>query len=282
LLGILKEKNIWATDILYLNDSQELLYAFELMKKEVSDQINSVTGESRSFLEEYQTKLEESIKGEEMTSLSVNPLSSYVCSFCSYPDLLSQWRAYSGDGTGYSIGFDFCSRWDEWNDSLFKEGFAFIECIYKEEKQTKFIQEILEYRLKEFQRYRESLIKQHFGRASDIPFLGAVNSKFDFFRFASRLNHPKFFEEKEWRLVSLGDDGDLTKTHFGAGTSTIKPFRKIKLAEESKRLPLSEIWIGPTTQKSLSYRATRQLLDANGYQSCELKYSEIPYRGHTV
>jgi hypothetical protein len=94
LRGILANKKLWATDLAYLNDSTEYIYA-------------------NTLIEEGIHKLgAHPILSPMLTVLSdePGPLASafnvYASCFCQAEDLLSQWRAYSGKGTGYAIEFD--------------------------------------------------------------------------------------------------------------------------------------------------------------------------------
>ena len=108
LLGITKNDSIWATNILYLNDSSELHYAKELLREELAifrdnnqefvlaDTFEKSLG--HFFLETFENNIN--------TLLPSQSIGFFVCSFSEEGDLLSQWRGYSKSGAGFSLGFN--------------------------------------------------------------------------------------------------------------------------------------------------------------------------------
>src|SRR5437660_71112 len=63
--------------------------------------------------------------------------------FCDDPDLLSQWRGYSGDNSGFAIGFNSTSL------SRIANGYGgrLGHCIYKREDQKETVNIFLDYEL---------------------------------------------------------------------------------------------------------------------------------------
>jgi len=93
LSGILKTQCLHATDVRYMNDPSEQLYADALIQRVIRNR------NSDPLLE----VLAETIRG----TLQHVKVATYAACFCEKPDLLSQWRAYSSAGTGYAIEFDW-------------------------------------------------------------------------------------------------------------------------------------------------------------------------------
>src|SRR5580698_8671217 len=86
LLGIIESKELWATNILFLNDTSELVDAFKLFASEL--EANPIKlGERKGWL---QTMI--------LPSLETAEVDHFVVSFCENGDLLSQWRAYGAKG----------------------------------------------------------------------------------------------------------------------------------------------------------------------------------------
>src|SRR5689334_11613535 len=83
--GILRERKLWATDIQFLNDSQELKFAVSEVLKLIDLQISQT--------DEDETKKE--LSAMRTIFQGVGASSSYVVSFSAAPDTLSLWRAYS-------------------------------------------------------------------------------------------------------------------------------------------------------------------------------------------
>jgi len=93
LHGIIEKRELWATNVLYLNDTSELSGAFELLTSELESAPLKIGQKARDYClctEVYSERI---------------PLDHFVTSFCEKGDLVGQWRAYGAPGTGYSIGF---------------------------------------------------------------------------------------------------------------------------------------------------------------------------------
>src|ERR1019366_3776800 len=94
LLGIIKSKELGATNVLFLNDTSELVDAIKLFAAELEyDPLK--LGERTGWI---QTMI--------LPNLDTADIDHFVVSFCENGDLLSQWRAYGAQGFGYSLGFE--------------------------------------------------------------------------------------------------------------------------------------------------------------------------------
>lgn len=107
-LNIIKNKQIYLSDPLKMNDTLEIKWYIEKLNNEdrtlsgldfdVPESIFEIM-KLRSHLdftfEEFMEKLD-----------SRGQRSVYISCFSEEPDILSQWRAYAEDGTGVSIGFN--------------------------------------------------------------------------------------------------------------------------------------------------------------------------------
>src|SRR3954471_6369229 len=91
LLGIVRDRAIWASKITFLNDTTELRLALELAQQAVL-----AASTDRNIRNALLQDL------DLMKSGSIN---IFVCSFSTHADQLSQWRGYTQLGYGYSIGF---------------------------------------------------------------------------------------------------------------------------------------------------------------------------------
>ncbi len=94
LMSIAQSGKVWATDTRYLNDRTECTYLFELLKSHIAHRVAKPTDQDRKDSERLVWLL------EIMPRFEV-----FVASFSELGDLLSQWRAYSTGGVGFSIGF---------------------------------------------------------------------------------------------------------------------------------------------------------------------------------
>ena len=130
LLGIVKEKALWASDIRYLNDAAEMKHTSNLLRDEISKQLESGQGNSK-LLSQFSEWLSDRITNGHMI---------FAASLTSNGNLLSQWRGYCPTGKGVSIGFDSkiistCAQ---------EQNFLVGKCIYNINKQNKIIKTIIQ------------------------------------------------------------------------------------------------------------------------------------------
>jgi Protein of unknown function (DUF2971). len=119
VLGIVNSSSIWASSILYLNDTLEYSYAFEMLLQEAK---------------EYKALYE--------NILRYRRDDIFVCSFSEEKDLLSQWRAYASNASGFSIGF----RSSSLKILAKSQQFYFLPCIYDPNIQKEVInQKLMKY-----------------------------------------------------------------------------------------------------------------------------------------
>jgi hypothetical protein len=99
LIEIIKSGELWSTRAACLNDSSEMLYPIELLRRKVRERLeSSVTREIGFLLKELDARLIEPTMGTR---------GPFVACFSEDGDDLSQWRAYGGGEGGYAIQFDF-------------------------------------------------------------------------------------------------------------------------------------------------------------------------------
>ena len=133
LLGIVREKEVWATNINHLNDASEIRHAMSLLLAEAESRLkNSGTNpELRRIWEEY-------LEG---WSRSPPKSDAGVVCFSVNGNQLSQWRAYCPRGNGYSIGFSLANL----SYARKKANALLVKCIYDPEEQRGLISAIADY-----------------------------------------------------------------------------------------------------------------------------------------
>jgi hypothetical protein len=90
LIGILESKQLYATDVRFLNDSQELLYAVDLAKQYLTNQPLQSKDDERKAFADFALKLLDT--KDNLVVILGTP--TFVASFSEENDLLSQWRGY--------------------------------------------------------------------------------------------------------------------------------------------------------------------------------------------
>jgi hypothetical protein len=101
LIGILESKQLYATDVRFLNDSQELLYAVDLAKQYLTNQPLQSKDDERKAFADFALKLLDT--KDNLVVILGTP--TFVASFSEENDLLSQWRGYCPNGNGFAISF---------------------------------------------------------------------------------------------------------------------------------------------------------------------------------
>ena len=219
----------------------------------------------------------------------VIPLDHFVVSFCEQGDLLSQWRGYGPQGSGYSVGF--------WSSALLaaagrKESNYLGACTLRRVKYRN--DEKVEMVRKRIDILRESLspVADQLLSLSDVE-----RSHYDGFllQVGSSLNptfalmkNAAFEAENEWRLVrTLGripvPSEQASPVHVRPVKGRLAPYVKIPW-QLPNNPPSNEvrginiIYCGPSTEPLLDQRAVRDLVLSCNSRGTRVLQSKVPLR----
>ncbi|MEA3476534.1 MAG: DUF2971 domain-containing protein [Candidatus Cloacimonadota bacterium] len=262
LMGILKSKKIWATNILYFNDSMEFKYASQLIRREFRQIFSSNDKNKNAFYDLIDR------------SNILKEYEVYVSSFSREKDLLSQWRAYCPKNDGYSIGFKF-DELSKYSTQLSQS--ILLPCVYNQKDKKNIIDNLKQFVLSELINILE-LNKNSKSQIEDkLESLSNTYTKM-FLLVVSVLKDDSFSEEKEWRIIYFkSKKEDSTLINFRAGTSTIIPYVELELKTKFRFFPLSEIIIGPNQYKQLARESLKIYLNSLNLK-CKITSSRVPYR----
>jgi hypothetical protein len=257
---ITRNGEIWASDIEFLNDSDEYVNAKAFIKNEL---------EMRVAKNERLRSIVHAQVGQMYHEL--DHLDLYVASLSTEGDSLPQWRGYCPDGQGVAIGF---LPWALTSGKLdMAEGDVksidreLLKCVYTLKEKTKLLDAHLSHFLK--------LVTKHFGTDSMEPgrFLQSLTEVCcPFFK------NESFRDEMEWRLSIRCLYRDVPKRDFHIGRSTVVPHLRIDLRENYRLNFIKEVVIGPTPDKSLAFMGVKTLLNRRDLSSVAVRNSNIPYR----
>lgn len=218
-IGILKNQELWATKIQYLNDNNEYSLAFSIAAAYLRDRLTHAKNDNARFqIERFIANIE-----------SVSHKNICVCSLTEEGDLLSQWRGYANVLGGYSIGFDY----SDLKECLAGQGFELHQCVYEKRKQEEIIKNVVDEVLEKFAYYPEPHQdhphpeRHRFTSESAEEFCDAVA------KIAPIIKDENFKEEKEWRIVNK-NGLNFENLEFRVGKSMLTPYFKIKLNNEGK------------------------------------------------
>jgi hypothetical protein len=227
LLGIISSKKIWATNIMYMNDATELLYAIDIAQKATKKLLPHLEGREKAFLDKFESDLE--------VLPEFGAKGVYISSFSEESDLLSQWRGYCSEGNGFSIGFDFNSKL---STTILRQRLKLVKCEYIPEKQIDIIVGFLTEAVKTLQQYIST------DKIVEISLHNTI-TLLKFIETASSIKHPSFAEEKEWRLVTGPISITSDEVKYRSSKTTLVPYFEMELSDDNMPLELSEIWYWP-------------------------------------
>jgi len=247
LLGIIQQRALWVSSIRHLNDAAESQFAIEIMKEQLKPSPEDDPNIWTPFFDQVSNYFD-----------VMKDADSLVGSFSEEGDQLGQWRAYTGGGVGFSIGFDFRGI----RDLADAQMFSIQQCAYTPEEHNKIIAGLIS-------ATRQALRKRDVEHADLICTGGLL-------LLAPRLKHPSFAEEKEWRIVTPVTKAIALK--FTIGKSMIIPYGEFKFANDDGKMPIVEIVVGPAPHMQLSVESVERLLSASGLGHVSVRPSSVPFR----
>lgn len=270
LIGILRSREAWASNVAFLNDIKEVDHAVEYARLAI-DNAFGVGRIGPVFVDTRDMALLEDMR------LYVGSAAKryYIFSLSEERDLLSQWRAYCPPGGGYSIGFPTKQLGLMANE----QGFTLAPCIYDENVQYRIVSEFVSAFLL---KYRASLASGG-TREEDIRKQICWEFGQHVTRFGIALKHRAFREEKEWRLISPMIQEPHAQLDYSPTSTRVVPFYRFRLADEHHpKLAKIDgddltVIVGPTSDSTASQMAVQFFLTSTVGGAAHGN-SEIPYR----
>lgn len=310
LESILKNKQLWMSDIANSNDYNEIRILIPKLFYMIEDLYRN---QAFSFKYKEHNGIEGIVDILTDVSQFINntydsgSLTSFVSCFCEKGDVLSQWRGYANDGKGCSVGFSLKDLKEYCENT---NGTIRIDKVeYVDEKQLnsiisnaaqKCINELMNLKNKSenFLTNKQSNLR---GELTDIIMMFLFKDYLERIVLDSlKYKWNAFQEEHEWRIY-FGSISKNEKVLFGGGSKTeellrefngashllagkmkfnvhddvIVPYYPIELKEVSDS-PIKTVIIGPKNRsKTLDVRL---MLASYGLNSVDVKYSKIAYR----
>jgi|WetSurMetagenome_2_1015567.scaffolds.fasta_scaffold00408_21 hypothetical protein len=290
LIGIVNSGKFWATNIFYLNDSTEYIYAVKLICNVINEFLKDNQFSDSSIRDNGRIAIllmEPPMPAKSMMPFKVDlPLSKYIFllqlkdifegllngkrqynqiyvqSFSAKKDDLSQWRGYCPQGNGFCIGFRKIML------SSDKENIILNECVYDSDTQKEMVSTDINLQLENIDLKFDELEYKHILDDFMISFFGSLLPKIP------QMKDISFKEEKEWRAVYTPRESDAKPIEHRAGNSMIIPYveRGLNLSYAIK-----EVIVGPTPHPELSKKSTESFLKSKGI-TCKVTSSTVPYR----
>lgn len=263
LIGILSDKAIWCSNVLYLNDSLEWRYGVDVFEEMLQEIVDGTAGTAKrldaALAREIKRKFDSYYVAQK--SLSMNTFTPcYAASFSEEPDSLPQWRGYSTRGARYAIGFHTARLL-----ALAGNGTSLRKIQYDREVAKQWMKNELADMVEDF------LVDGSIASA-DMKLVdwGA--------RICSEIGtacKDKSFEvEQEVRLRFVGRPASLD---FRGGASTLVPYFKQPIEPVAEFV--HSVWVGPGPQTGLAKTAVEELLQSRGIPAAgKVHVTKVPYR----
>lgn len=262
LLGIVRSRALWASDVRYMNDSAELRHTADLIQTEVRERIAGG----------HPDPLLLSRFADWVAYRITNGHLLFGASFRAYGNLLSQWRGYSSPGKGVSLGFcpKFIRRCAD------RQQFLIGKCIYEPSRQQALIAQVVD-AMEEMTALRPG--GEHPADTDRRLHEVFASMETDLLRIAAILKHPSFREEKEWRIVSPVMDHTDAPICFREGHNMLVPYIEFDLSLDGQPPVMDHLYLGPTTNINISMNSLQMFLRQNGIVPARgIDYCDIPFR----
>jgi len=268
LLGILESSCLWASDLRFLNDAQEGLYAKQLLVDELERMPNPVLQpdhrayshgqQAAESFDEYRRMLVEEIR--------TSAFGVFVACFCLSGDLLSQWRAYGTDH-GYAVELS-------------------VEAIEAAATGRPLLAATGLRRVQYGQDAAQAMVARALDATADFnlnhPGTKAWHKAVELTAMLATVKDPGFREENEWRLIGalipdggVSPKGSLLNSAIGfrATPIAIVPYIKLPISIDA----IVSVRVGPGRNGDVRQAGVEALLSACG-SDAKVVRSTVPLR----
>jgi hypothetical protein len=263
LKGVLESGRLWASDMLYLNASREVTYAYGLM----CDHLRRNWNTSDMALNDFCARAEAELDPRRWAR------SVFLACFCEDGDALTQWRAHTADG-GYALGLRTAALE---NVGVRFQRAALRRVVYSAELQNALLQRLLDRTL--------TLVRSRSGESAEQR-AATSDAAMEFLsdhliEFVASFKHHTFEQEAEWRLVVVLDTGyageGTGQVHFRVADGHPVPYAELDISPRTgpSASPLAEVVCGPVDRSALAARSIQTLLRSRGYAGTRVRTSAL-------
>ena len=262
LLGIARSRELWASNVMCLNDHKEVEHAADYAKWAIGNLVqgSGYSGPERNLLE----KMSE--------SAATAARRYYIASFSAERDMLSQWRGYSPSGGGYSLGISSAHL----RSIAHVQSFFLAPCIYEHRIKYQIASEIAHSYVED---YRSPTSETDESKVKRIAWEFGQHLA----RYGSMLKHHAFHEEREWRLISPMIGEPHPRLEFRPTSSRIVPYYRFALVDADHPNLITTgtdnltIILGPTSNDMLESLSIQFMIHSL-IGAAAIGKSEIPFR----
>lgn len=250
--SILASNQFWMTSYKYLGDPTEFVYSDKVIVENLERRKSAFEPKEYTILRQYLGY-----------DIGLSPdVSPFVFSLSEHCDSLYQWRAYTDDGNGISIGIEPPEDGNRYYRNLSK-------VIYDPAVQDTVMMRIV-----------DDYLELRSGYQDDN--LDASSSVFSLYQalmhMRVRFKHPAYEIEKEWRYANY--PGKTFSRYRWDRRGLVEYFAEGSIRDTNALLPIREICLGARLDEQFGRNAVNTLLLQHGYdpERIEVKTSEVPLR----
>jgi len=272
MLGIVPSKSFWATDLRYLNDFEEYVYAIDCAEKAIASIAPTIKVAGADQLSSMILALLKANRAEDY----------FIFSLSEDGDSLNQWRSYTRQGPGYALGFDSIKL----HEYCLERGYTFGRCLYSRREAESAISQLAAEYMVELAQYFPLFSAGEINE--DLIFSKCRQFLALFLKYAAFIKNPAFEQECEWRIIAAVNAEDKGLLEFRSGPHSIVPYIAIQFEEtEFLKKILRDIVIKPSPHMDLAEQAIKefvqsQLINAKipdyEIKDYSIKRSGVPYR----
>lgn len=272
-----------ATDVRYMNDSQELVFGARI----VNDRLTKAA-EDTSLGVALQSAFLSVANVFDPDNVFDWPFRCFAVCFCESGDLLSQWRGYAGGVGGFSIGFprEVLNEYSfgihvmaAGNIRDLPSPAQLVRVAYGEDDARIRADELVD-AIKNEHRHGNLILDR-----DGIPGFAVAMAAF---RAIAGMKHEAFEEEKEWRLLAVANAHQQVRTRSRA--SGVVPYMDVAVnarlrvgTNDVAEKPLAKVYVGPAepVQSKGQVVAVGDLLRSRGmwgFGQVPVERSEAPFR----
>lgn len=255
LRGIVTSDRLWASNTRYLNDSTEIHYG-------VQRAMEALRAYDRAGCEPATRRFMDGLGDPDKAVVRAfldRTLDVFVVCFCSSADVLSQWRAYAGEGSagGYAIGFEPAGALQAWPQMASgRHELALRRVVYDTDRQDAVLHDLVARMVPILDADPTNVARQNAFAKHLVN--GLVEA-------ATWCKHPSFQEEQEWRIVYVRTtDGSPLPLEHRLVRGLIVPYVSLDLREavgqHSSFLAIRSVSCGPSTEPELKRRGVHSLI----------------------
>lgn len=293
-LSIIRDGFIRFTDIEYMNDKSETVYAVKVLLDFLDqhaekylftrDVLNALIG--KQSYPDIQSLKTTTIEFSDFAGFAKQKNRSFLFCLSAKRDSLNMWNYYVQNGhyEGYALGLNLYEFLKTFDTPSSKEIDAFSvyhgKVLYKEELQFEAMRRIVE----------EIEKLEHIGIGPIVPFAAVIlRNKLE--SEGLFIKHPEFSSEQEYRIVIhiadsriphnkeesakyIGENNKQMYEDFCVKNGLLVPFLKVKIPTES----VSKVIVSPIMEFSLAEKGVTELLTINGFSAASVEQSKIPIR----